>query len=282
MTEEEYRAVMDELKAERLAHAAKGSSWKKHKYLRIENGRYIYPEDDAGEKGKSPSFHDSASAKWKEAKDSGKVATVKKPKEDIREMQGGVKSPATTNIGVASKLADRQMKADEDLTDEHEDKFEEKWVANTTKNPEKYIDSIAKKTEDLLYNAFMNGELKENGDLADSVNEKYEKIAVEIEAVSEAFREKYGRTMRDEAERATYAALAKALDNAVNKALKDGAKLPKDFPIDDIKKEIKEMMTEYGGAPYTDATKVHKLGHSFDSREAFYAAVYDYKQSHKR
>lgn len=27
-----------------LSHSAKGTSWKSHKYLRIENGRYIYPD----------------------------------------------------------------------------------------------------------------------------------------------------------------------------------------------------------------------------------------------
>lgn len=28
-----------------LMHSVKGSTWKDHKYVRIENGRYIYPED---------------------------------------------------------------------------------------------------------------------------------------------------------------------------------------------------------------------------------------------
>lgn len=46
MTEEEYKAAIEQYKAE---HSAGGSlehgEWKKHKYIRIENGRYIYPED---------------------------------------------------------------------------------------------------------------------------------------------------------------------------------------------------------------------------------------------
>lgn len=42
MTDEEYRAAIENYK---LEHAAKGSTWQKHKYIRIENGRYIYPED---------------------------------------------------------------------------------------------------------------------------------------------------------------------------------------------------------------------------------------------
>lgn len=28
-----------------LYHSAKGTEWEDHKYIRIENGRYIYPED---------------------------------------------------------------------------------------------------------------------------------------------------------------------------------------------------------------------------------------------
>ncbi len=29
-----------------IQHSAKGSTWKEHKYIRKENGRYIYPDDD--------------------------------------------------------------------------------------------------------------------------------------------------------------------------------------------------------------------------------------------
>lgn len=29
-----------------LVHSSKGTTWGKHKYIRIENGRYIYPEDE--------------------------------------------------------------------------------------------------------------------------------------------------------------------------------------------------------------------------------------------
>ncbi len=47
MTEEEYRAAIAKYKEE---HSASGSLehgvWKKHKYIRIENGKYIYPEDE--------------------------------------------------------------------------------------------------------------------------------------------------------------------------------------------------------------------------------------------
>lgn len=34
-----------------LYHAEKGSTWSNHKYIRIENGRYIYPEDLEGNSG---------------------------------------------------------------------------------------------------------------------------------------------------------------------------------------------------------------------------------------
>lgn len=40
-----YQVVRTE--AFTLRHAQEGSTWKKHKYIRIENGRYIYPEDVA-------------------------------------------------------------------------------------------------------------------------------------------------------------------------------------------------------------------------------------------
>lgn len=36
------------VKPEILEHSAKGQTWKKHKYIEIRNGRYIYPEDIEG------------------------------------------------------------------------------------------------------------------------------------------------------------------------------------------------------------------------------------------
>jgi len=44
MTREEYLAAIAEYKSDRLEH---GGQWKKHKYIRIEDGRYIYPDTDA-------------------------------------------------------------------------------------------------------------------------------------------------------------------------------------------------------------------------------------------
>lgn len=51
MTDEEFRAAIAEFKSNHaepgsLEHAAKGSTWKDHKYIRIENDRYIYPGDE--------------------------------------------------------------------------------------------------------------------------------------------------------------------------------------------------------------------------------------------
>lgn len=48
-TKEGYTAAINAYKAEHLEHG----EWKKHKYIRIENGRYIYPEDEKKESNKS-------------------------------------------------------------------------------------------------------------------------------------------------------------------------------------------------------------------------------------
>lgn len=45
-----------------LYHAEKGSTWSNHKYIRIENGRYIYPEDLEGNKGTSNKTSGNAKA----------------------------------------------------------------------------------------------------------------------------------------------------------------------------------------------------------------------------
>lgn len=39
MTRPDYREI------QYLSHSAKGSTWSKHKYIRKENGRYVYPSD---------------------------------------------------------------------------------------------------------------------------------------------------------------------------------------------------------------------------------------------
>lgn len=39
--------------AQFLSHSAKGTKWSKHKYIAIENGRYIYPDDVAGGNSRS-------------------------------------------------------------------------------------------------------------------------------------------------------------------------------------------------------------------------------------
>lgn len=56
MTREEYEAAIAEYKSSnRLEH---GGKWKDHKYIRIENGRYIYPGDDAKLRSKSTAKND--------------------------------------------------------------------------------------------------------------------------------------------------------------------------------------------------------------------------------
>ena len=45
MNRDEYYAAIEAYKANRVEH---GGEWKRHKYIRIENGRYIYPEDLKG------------------------------------------------------------------------------------------------------------------------------------------------------------------------------------------------------------------------------------------
>lgn len=50
---------MNELEQKFLAHSAAGQTWKRHKYIAIENGRYIYPEDLAKRSGRKATQYGS-------------------------------------------------------------------------------------------------------------------------------------------------------------------------------------------------------------------------------
>lgn len=110
MTEEEYKAAIEQYKAE---HSAGGSlehgEWKKHKYIRIENGRYIYPEDlkkntsdkKASVQGKIDEFESSNQKYVKLGKAGDKSIVTGKPmtQEELDSMRYG-----SANLAEAKKV----------------------------------------------------------------------------------------------------------------------------------------------------------------------------------
>ena len=78
-----------------------GWSWKNHKYIRVENGKYIYPEDLNKKSKKTSSLSDSLKERLKNANYSAvlkkKVTTTEssKKKSSSRKSSGGSKSSAS-------------------------------------------------------------------------------------------------------------------------------------------------------------------------------------------
>ena len=64
MTRPDYREI------QYLSHSAKGSTWSKHKYIRKENGRYIYPGDE--KKDRQLAF--SSSDRWNKNRNAAATA----------------------------------------------------------------------------------------------------------------------------------------------------------------------------------------------------------------
>ena len=71
MNRREFYAAIQEYQNNSIEHAAKGSTWKNHKYIRIENGRYIYPGD------KMQSLRDHFNSVSKAAGSNDKLGTTK-------------------------------------------------------------------------------------------------------------------------------------------------------------------------------------------------------------
>lgn len=64
MTRPDYREI------QYLSHSAKGTTWNKHKYVRKENGRYVYPSDE--KKDRKLAF--SSSDRWNKNRNAAATA----------------------------------------------------------------------------------------------------------------------------------------------------------------------------------------------------------------
>lgn len=316
MTREEYEAAIAEYKNNRLEH---GGKWEKHKYIRIENGRYIYPGDEkksssVGQKipvavggrltnpeyeshrDRTDSYQTTESYKEEakkiaEARAAGRKATqeyksgnqaetkspaaTEKPKGDIRDLYKDKAVPVVSGK-TAAKLQDYQGHHDRKSVDE------EKIYKKVAPKLNDTIAKFSKDLEDSVYNSLKDIKSKEDMDkfMSDG-NDSIKKIADNMEALYlMAWNKDTGRDEQKAVEEAVESSMIEAISKAFSRAQKDGVHIPN---VSEYAAEINDYMKEKSRAIITDNKKVdpRHFKHGFDSRDDFYAAVYDYKKAHK-
>lgn len=120
MTNEEYCSALQAIDDELLCHGAK---WKDHKYIRIENGRYIYPEDL--NKGRNKNITGAG----KEIKKRGIAETNSPVGDNAKNLSRGILSMipvSVLNIGSNSELISNPLLNDEDDLSPYTPSFDER------------------------------------------------------------------------------------------------------------------------------------------------------------
>lgn len=100
-------------KNESLEHSFKGTTWPIHKYIRKENGRYIYPPDSEGEgKNSSPGMKKSLRSRLMNVWDEIKPSTVKQKIDNARQRKEDKKNslPSARARKKALKAARKDIK----------------------------------------------------------------------------------------------------------------------------------------------------------------------------
>lgn len=129
-----------------LEHSAKGTTWGKHKYIRIENGRYIYAETDkkgnsktrdakADEiqsflkrfkvtKGKSSSKSSKSSSSKKSGTEKEKTSSAKGTSTKEKTSNGSAKEKTTTEEKKIETSTNEQAKATKSVDERYSDLIE--------------------------------------------------------------------------------------------------------------------------------------------------------------
>ncbi|MBP5595381.1 MAG: hypothetical protein J6Y02_08360 [Pseudobutyrivibrio sp.] len=270
MTEEEYKVAIEQYKAE---HSAGGSlehgEWKKHKYIRIENGRYIYPEDLKKE------TRQKLNAKLAEQNDRFLATDNTK----FREMHNAVSDKKNQITDENSLEKDKEI--DKKLDDATREK-----VVKATKEVIDEVSSDSLRTIKYWLKGFMEEDTNLFNDLDKSIDHHYRAKNIDLDKISP-------RDYVDSDE------VLNLIEKRVIKGLQDFVKNGDTSDCDPkrlkkISDELndKDLMAEIEGffkmnRPFAnkeaedDAIR-KKIQHSYTDSKSFYAAVYDYKQAHKR
>lgn len=270
MTEEEFRAAVADYKAKHeggsLEHAAKGSSWKKHKYIRIENGRYIYP-DETGKKLNDKLTKDESgylAVDRKLVRDHLNSAVSKKS-EKINDDNSWDKDTEIDNAIEKAKRDEAEKAAKEVVSEVASDFTRSFKYYLKGMNPDFNFDEIGPAIEHHLKAKKIDPEkfLHETNDLG---------YRMEDEIISILIREMKKILNGDTSEYDP-----KIVAQLKKELAEEGGTVDEDWktkrPFANREKEIESAVK---------VNKIRTVRHSYDDPKSFYAAVYDYKQAHKR
>ena len=260
MTEEEYRAAIAEYKSNRLEH---GGEWKKHKYIRIENGRYIYPEDLNKDK-------ESYAVKKADAANN---------RAHFNAAANAAGSKDRVGLDKNGSLASQSEKVLEKLNNTARAAQHPGQVAPSQAKPKQQVVSsgpqmakpIAPNSAPVS-NRNQEKEREMNADRSKTINDTINSFVDYAAGKGESmfsnhldkFFEKYDDYL-DERGSEVEKQIMQAVGSAVEMKLKS---MDKNKMDSERLKEIEEVLSKY-----------KKVQHSL-SRDEFYSAVYDYKKKH--
>ena len=311
MTQEEYMASigkhLDTPVSDFLQH---GGEWKKHKYIRIENGRYIYPEDDeaaklrkfAGKHDERAKEHDSTAkidrkiANGARYSDTGE--RIAKTKDDVEYFKKSSEKYAREASVLRSMASGKRRTADllegQANIQRHEDTKNDP-NNQATQNARRESDESAKKAEKQMegYEDYKKTEnYKYTTDEKNRYKDSdYSKLnSAQKKAIEKRNNEMYAQFVDDlEAQsRHVNNGGKKFYAKVIEKAPDGSPAYVKAYYRDSNGHEVDTgWFYDYRKPTYgeiNDYVKKHftSVNHSSTpmSRDEFYAAVYDYKQKH--
>lgn len=339
MTDEEFKAAIAEFKSNHaeegsLVHAAKGSTWKNHKYIRIENGRYIYPGDEKSSSNATStalkSLQNSPAAKKAEAEARNEGRKTEQMIKDVREAatdradKWNDRARAIEN-GTNTKKQDKELNK---AVDKHENLTEElakrgvtasdytkkefdEAAARSKEHEAKQVENTARKeAHEAQYKAQKEAEFKnEVQRLTDSYarslastygnTKEHDKMIKEIGKAQKDLQKKYEENgfSKEEAETKAYEWMIKVGEEAakwdksdynpntrqVSRQEEGEAKREGHAATEVAKSAAGKAATAVSDAAKDVKKKISgwfKHGEGIEDPKDFYAAVYDYKQSH--
>lgn len=155
---------MNELEQKFLAHSAKGHAWKQHKYIAIENGRYIYPEDLSKHPNARKITVYGSDDYYKQTGKSGKTLNNKKANTSTSTKTQSTTSSVNKTNQTAAQIANKNSSKDDDIDSkikkaiedyeaekkkEEEAKKKEKEAKKSTSTKKKTSSKLSKEASNL-------------------------------------------------------------------------------------------------------------------------------------
>ena len=247
MKRDEYYAAIEAYKKKKLEHG----EWKKHKYIRIENGRYIYPEDLKKDKAAEKSSNEKKINETAFGKKVNPTVTTLYPKDKLPNAKEKIEDDKH-DLDILKRLTDAGQLEDK-ISDEEYAKRKAELDGRT-----RTVHELSKRNAELDKDLKNLDELEKHQETVEKYrdNKIKEGIAKEVARLKEESQklspqEQYKKEQSEKKEKET------AEKKAEGEARKAGRE------VTEAEKNLKEMARKY--AHYADLTKnVSNIGSSVE------------------